>query len=429
MCQKTQAPVCVGATDRPMRLAAGPVLVSALLLVQSALAHDWPQFLGPARNGVYSDSDVAKAWPSAGPRVLWKRQVGEGYASPVVAGGRLIVFHRRGDREILDCLVATSGKLLWSRDYPTSYRDAYSTSYGPRATPTVAAGKVYTYGADGVLSALDLAEGDRLWQVETRKKFAADTGYFGFACSPLVDGSRLLVNVGGDGAGIVAFETSTGKVLWKATSDEASYSSPPLVANLGNERHGLFFTRSGLVDLDPADGRVRFRFRWRARIAASVNAATPLVAGDLVFISASYGTGAALLKIDRDKVKKVWSGDGILSNHYATSVHYRGLLFGFDGRQEYKPHLRCVEMKTGKVLWTENRYGGGSVTLVRDRLLVLGEDGEMVLARAASESFRPLARARILSATVRAYPALANGLLYVRNDDTLVCLDLCRKER
>jgi outer membrane protein assembly factor BamB len=158
----------------------------------------------------------------------------------------------------------------------------------------------------------------------------------------------------------VAFEAATGKVLWTATDDEASYSAP-VVATIGGLRHALFFTRNGLVDLDPASGKVRFQFRWRSRSHASVNAAAPLVIGNLVFLSASYETGAALLRIEGDKPTEVWTSDNALSNHYATSVHRDGFLYGYHGRQEFGQSLRCVELKTGKVLWTANAFGAGTV--------------------------------------------------------------------
>jgi outer membrane protein assembly factor BamB len=221
----------------------------------------------------------------------------------------------------------------------------------------------------------------------------------------------------------VAFEKDSGKVLWKATDDEASYSSPAM-ATIDGKRHAFFFTRSGLTDLDPENGTVRFQFPWRARADASVNAATPLVAGDLVFISASYQTGAALLKIKGSEVEKVWSSDDVLSNHYATSILYQGYLYGFDGRQEYRPRLRSVELKTGKVSWTKERFGAGTVTLAGDRLLILKESGDLLLAPATPGGFKVTAEAKVLPETVRAYPALASGRLYARSQDTLVCVDL-----
>ena len=188
----------------------------------------------------------------------------------------------------------------------------------------------------------------------------------------------------------------------------------------------MFLTRAGLVGLDPANGMVQFQRRWRARVAASVNAATPLVIGDLLFVSAQYGPGAAVMRVEGSTLTDLWSSDDVLSNHYATSVHLDGYLYGFHGRQEFGPSFRAVELRTGKVRWSQEQFRAGSVTLAGNRLLILREGGELVLAAASPDAFRPIARAQILPATVRAYPALADGFLYVRNENTLVCLDLRR---
>ena len=159
-------------------------------------------------------------------------------------------------------------------------------------------------------------------------------------------------------------------------------------------------------------------------MGASVNAATPLVVGDLIFLSASYGTGAALFQVDGDSLDRIWSSDDALSSHYASIVHHDGYLYGFHGRQEYGPSLRAVELRTGEVAWTVDGFQAGSVMLAGDRLLIVRETGELVVADAVPDEFRPLARAQVLPPVIRAYPALANGLLYVRNGDTLVCLSL-----
>ena len=218
-------------------------------------------------------------------------------------------------------------------------------------------------------------------------------------------------------------------MLWTATSDEASYSSP-VSATIAGRHFAIFLTRNGLVGLDPATGMVQFERRWRARLAASVNAASPIVVGNLIFVSAQYGPGAAVLRLDGAKLTDLWASDDILSSHYATSVVHDGILYGFHGRQEFNPSFRAVELRTGKVRWSEDRFHAGSVTLALDasgknaQLLILRETGELLLAPASPEAFRPSASVQVLPPTVRAYPALANGFLYVRNDNTLLCLDL-----
>lgn len=386
-----------------------------LLAIAAAPGQDWPQFLGPTRNGVYT-GPAGGAWP---PAVAWKKDMGAGFAAPVVAQGRVIVFQRLGNRETVECLDAKTGKRVWVYDYPTAYRDDFGFDEGPRGTPAVAGGKVYTFGAEGVLHCLDFATGKKLWSVETHQKFGVKKQFFGAACSPLVEGEGVVLNIGGSG-GVVAFHKDTGQVLWTATNDEAGYSAP-VAATIGGTRHVLSLTRAGLVDIDPANGKVRFQFPWRSRSQASVNAAAPLMVGEnLVLLSASYGTGAVLLEIPSKK--KVWSSDDVLSCHYSTPVFREGYLYGFHGRQEEGQSLRCVEAKTGKVAWKQDGFGAGTVTLAGDRLLVLRENGELVAAPAAREGFRPSGRARILSGVVRAYPAVAEGVLFARDEKTLVAV-------
>ncbi|MCW5980543.1 MAG: PQQ-like beta-propeller repeat protein [Bryobacteraceae bacterium] len=387
-----------------------------LLLAAGAAAQDWPQFLGPTRDGVY-------AGKLPGLKPAWKRDVGQGFSGPVAVGGKVMLFHRLADKETIECLDARTGRPVWTYGYPTEYRDDFGFDEGPRGTPAIADGRVYAFGAEGMLHCLDLASGKKRWSVDTRRKFGSAKGFFGAASSPLVEDGLVLLNVGGPkGAGVAAFDAETGETRWSATNDEAGYAAPVAVS-IGGMRHALFFTRNGLVDVDPAKGEVRWEFPWRSRSHASVNAAAPLVIGDLVFISASYGTGAALLKVGEGKPARVWASDEAMSNHYATSVHRDGVLYGYHGRQEFRPSLRAVEVKTGKVLWSVDGFGAGTVTLAGDQLVLLKENGELAIAAASPQAFRPAVKVQALPGTVRAYPALADGRLYARNEKTLVCLE------
>jgi outer membrane protein assembly factor BamB len=244
------------------------------------------------------------------------------------------------------------------------------------------------------------------------------------ACSPLLEGNAVILNIGGkQGAGIVAFDKDNGRVLWRATDAEASYSSP-VAASIGGRRYVFMFNREGLVTLSPSDGRVLSEFPWRPSIHASVNAATPLVIGDTIFVSTSYGRGAILLRFQESGHKKIWAGDDILSSHYATSVHHDGFLYGFDGRQEQGCVLRCVERDTGKIRWSEEGLGAGSVLVANGQLLILTERGELIQTPAKPQGFQPDGRAQILGFQVRAYPALAQGRFYARSKSQLVCVDL-----
>jgi len=398
-----------------------------LLATLLALAHahaDWPQFLGPNRDGSVAETNLALTWPKDGPAIVWKSKLGAGWSGPVVASNRVIVFHRQNDREVVECLNAATGARLWRNDYPATYRDDFGFDEGPRATPAIALGKVFTFGADGVLTCWNFSSGTNLWSIDTRQRFGSEKGFFGVACSPLVEGDAVILNIGGrDGAGVVAFDAASGNVLWKATAQEASYSSP-VGATIDGRRRVFVLGRGALVALDAASGDVRWEFPFRPRIQASVSAAVPLIVGDRVFISASYGARAALLRFDETRPEVVWSGDDILSNHYATSVYHDGFLYGFDGRQEQRCHLRCVEVTNGKVRWSEEHFGAGTLLRTGNRLLILTERGELMLARSTPEKFAVAARAQVLGSDVRAHPALSGGRLYARDKQNLVCVDL-----
>ena len=386
-------------------------------------AADWPQFLGPSRNAISAETGLAKSWPEKGPPVVWEHEVGEGFSVPVVAGGTLVLFHRVGDEEVVEALDAATGKPRVEVRLPTKYSDALGKGDGPRSTPLIAGGRVYTLGAEGMLHCLDLKDGKKVWERSLAEDYETRPRYFGVGTSPLIEGDLLLINVGAKAAGIVAFNKNTGKEVWKATDDEASYSSP-VAATIAGVRHVIFFTRTGLVDLDPKDGKGRFSKRWRARINASVNAATPLVIGDNIFLTASYGTGAVLLRVGKDGLEEVWKGDRSLSCHYNTPVHKDGYLYGIDGRQDTgTPSLRCVELKTGTVKWEKDRFGCASLILAGGQIIGLTEHGDLVLFEATPEGVpgevardgaegRPPCRAEI---------ALAEGRLYGRDGKRLVC--------
>ena len=265
----------------------GACVVSFVVIAGvSLIAQDWPQFLGPGRDGIYEGPALAREWMGESPREIWRRAVGEGFAGPVVAKGRVLLFHRVGEEEVLEAFMADTGEPVWRYAYPTTYRDDFGFDEGPRSSPVVDAGRVFTFGAQGQLHAVDLETGSGLWNIDTRAQFQFSKAFFGAAGTPLVEDGRVLANIGGqNGAGIDAFSASTGDVLWTSTNEEASYSSP-IVATFGGVRHAVFFTRDNVVALDPATGRVRFERSWRARIRASVNAATPLVVDEHLFISA-----------------------------------------------------------------------------------------------------------------------------------------------
>jgi outer membrane protein assembly factor BamB len=387
------------------------------------IAADWPQFLGPQRNCTSTETGLLQSWDGKGPPILWQKEVGEGYSAPVIAGDRLILFHRVGAEEIVECLHAASGKEMWKHFEATNYRDMLGKGDGPRSTPLIAGQRVYTLSPGGRLQCLKLTDGENVWQRELLRDFKVPPSYFGVATSPILEGDLVVVNVGGRDAGIVAFDKDSGKEVWKATQDGASYSSP-IAADIDGIRHLVFFTRQGIVSLDPANGNVRFSKRWRSRMDASVNAATPVVVGDRLFFTASYETGAILVRAKKDSLEEVWSNDRSLSCHFGTPIYHEGYLYGFDGRQESGTEFRCIEARTGKVQWSKEGFGCGSMILAEDNLIVLSEGGDLVLVECKGDKYREKARAAVLTGPCRAQMALANGRLYARDNSKLVCWNL-----
>jgi len=400
-----------------------PRLFLALLAV-SLLAADWPQFHGPNRDNQSAETGLNWNWPKDGPPVLWTLDAGQGWAGPVVAGERLVFFHRLDSEEVVACLDPATGKEKWKFTYRARYRDDFGFDEGPRATPCIAGGTVFTLGANGDLHALELATGKKLWARNLIADYEAGKGFFGIACSPMVAKGKLLVNVGGKGAGIVAFDPATGKELWKANNDAASYSSPSL-AEVGGKTLALFLTREGLVAIDPDSGKTIHSHPWRPRLNESVNAATPLAWKGDVFISVSYGAGAILLRPKGDALEELWSGDKSMSCQFNTPVRVGDHLYGSHGRVDAKNvDLRCVEWKTGAVKWSQPRFGSTTIIAVDGGLLGVTESGDVVRFEANAEKYVEKGRAAILGSPTRAAPALADGRLFARDGKRLVCVKL-----
>jgi outer membrane protein assembly factor BamB len=277
-----------------LRLNAVATLVAlGIAAVSASGLQDWPQMLGPTRDGVYAGPPLSDRWGPKGPRIVWKKTVGHGLSGPVVVGNRVLLFHRVGGREVIEALQASTGASEWRYDYATTYRDEFGFDDGPRAVPVVADGVVYTYGAEGQLHAVSVTDGRGLWHVDAMSAYQVPKNFFGAGGSPVVDDGRVITNIGGPKAGIVAFDAKTGRELWTSTNDGASYSSG-LMTTVAGRRLAVFLTRAGIVALAPATGEVVLQRPWRSRSSSSVNAASPLVIGDRLFISAEYGRGAAV---------------------------------------------------------------------------------------------------------------------------------------
>lgn len=367
-------------------------------------------------------------WPAAGPVTAWKVGVGNGFSGPVTAGDLVLLHHRREDREILEAFDRATGKSRWQAVQPTGYTDDFGFDDGPRGTPCIAGEWVYTFGAEGRLSAVRLMDGKPGWTVPLGKETRADKGFFGFACSPLVVSNRVIVQLGGeDGAGVVALDAASGKRLWKSTEDEAGYASP-VIGLFGGLPRIIVFNRAGVRVLDPSDGKVLAALPWRARQQASVNAATPLVGPDGIFVTSSYNTGAALLRwTPGGAIEPVWTNDDTLSAHISSPVRSGGWIYGFHGRQEQGAALHCIEASTGRLQWESPRTGVGSVLLAGQTLVVLLESGELIVAEASGTEWKPLCRAQILGSAVRAGPALDGEWFLARDRRQLVAVRLPRE--
>ncbi|MCB1098094.1 MAG: PQQ-like beta-propeller repeat protein [Verrucomicrobiae bacterium] len=406
------------------------VLVLHHLLSGTALA-DWPQMLGPHRDGKATVDGVAllDSFSEDGPKVAWKHKVGEGFAGPVVANGKVFIFHRDGNKATLDSLDALLGKVSWTFTYTTDYRDSFGFDGGPRSAPTVDGGQVFLYGAEGQLHCVDETTGKGQWSVDLVKEVDSAQGFFGRSSAPLVTGNVVIVCGGGEKNGkrsaVFAFDRKTGKLAWQAIDDEADYASPVL-GTFHNKPVVVCFLRTGLALIDPATGAELYTERFRSEIHASVNAASPVLLNDNgVFLSSCYGVGAGVWQVTPDlKAKSLWKRGDQLDCHYATPVAEDGYLYGFHGRQESGTELRCIRASDGEVQWKTARMPAGSLLIADEKLLVLTEKGELIIAPLSPKQFMPVTRGQVLAAETRALPACSGGFFYCRDRRQLVCIDL-----
>jgi outer membrane protein assembly factor BamB len=426
---------------------------------------DWGTFLGPSGTGSSSLAGIASPWEAGGPRVVWQAAIGEGYCAPAVAGGRAFLFDRVANRLRLRAVEAETGRPLWEAGREVVYTDSFGYDGGPRAQPVVAGHRVLTFGPDGRLECRAIIDGSLLWEVDTSATYHVVQNFFGVGTAPLVVGplrvgaeerTLVVVQVGGsrEGAnpaaperldlvkgldsGLVAFDIVSGAEVWRATNQLASYSVPVL-ATIGGRSLILAWMRDELVAVEPATGKLLDRFRWRSDELFSVVAASPVVSGDQVLLSECYGPGSVLLALENDSFREVRRDKPgarprqALKTHWNTPVLRDGYVYGSSGRNAGDAQLVCVNWTTGVVGWSEGGLGRSSVTLVDDHLLILGEYGDLVLARATPEKYEEVSRVRPLDAASGrellappcwAAPVIARGLVFVRGTGRVVCLDL-----
>jgi len=391
-------------------------------------ADDWPQILGPSRNGVAENEKIADSFPGTGPKMIWEFKVGSGFAGPSVRDGVAYFFHRIDDEEILEARNAKTGDRKWKVGFPSDFSASFSSDNGPRCVPLATKSRIYVFGAGGGLYCVDAKTGNKIWERQTYKEFKAQDGFFGAGSTPLLEKNLLIVNVGSrDGAGIVAFDSQTGKTKWKSTDNQASYSSP-VAATVDGTRHVVVVTRYNTVSLDPKDGAVRFSFPFGKR-GPTVNGANPVILGDKLFLTASYGIGSLYRRITDTSAEEIWTDVDGIASQYSTFAPSNGMLFGLDGRQDNGPGtsaLVCLDPKTQKEKWRKTGFDYGSVILADGKLIILTNTGKLILVKASPDSYQELGRATVLSSTSSGYrlPALSNGRLYIRDDSTLKCIRL-----
>jgi outer membrane protein assembly factor BamB len=413
-----------------------PSLAVVLLTPFCALAGEWPQWLGPTRDGV--STEKVAPWKAA-PDVAWRHKVGEGHSSPVVAGGKLFLHTRRAQpdkqkvfEEVLAAYDAKSGDLLWEKACGDTSNFSSLFGNGPRSTPCVDADRVYSLGVTGLLTCFDVEKGKQLWQKDVLKEFGAKNLFFGVSTSPLIVGDLLLVNVGGkDGASIVAFNKSNGDVAWKKLDDPASYSSPFLSGD-GKERQAVFLTDKGLESLRPKDGELLWQYPFPDGMNES--ATTPVRVGDLV-VASTIMSGSVALKLEtkdgKPVVKEAWKNPD-LTCYFSTPmpVGKEHLYMVTGTATPFNPQatLHCVEASSGKVLWSKPKLGKYHACIIRtanDKLLVLADGGDLLLLEPDPKEYKELAKAKVCGETW-AHPALSNGRLYLRDAKELICLDLAK---
>jgi outer membrane protein assembly factor BamB len=404
-------------------LCAAALFALVVINVGAVAIDDWPQWRGRNRDGIASEKGLLKAWPQGGPPLAWRANgLGDGYSSFSVVGGKLYTLGARGGTEYVMAFDEATGKKVW--EVANGRRFGNDQGDGPRGTPTISGGNVYAYGASGDLSALDAASGKILWKVNVLEKFGGSNITWGLSESPLVLQDRIIVSAGGRGSSVVALSRKDGSVLWQAGDDEPGYSSAILHEFEGVPQAIVFNARGGLA-VDARTGRRLWTYNRASNPTANV--ATPIARGNRVFFSSDYGTGGGLVELAA-------SGQNItarevyftreMRNHHASSVLIGEHLYGFSSNI-----LTAMQFNTGQVAWRDRSVGKGSVIFADDRLYLFSEQGVVGLAEANSAGYREHGRFQLQTGArpTWAHPVVANGKLFLRDQDTLYAYDVRAK--
>ena len=395
-----------------------PVLLAAAFA--SFGAAEWTQWRGPERDGKSTETGLLAEWPDGGPKLLWKvDSVGEGFASYSIAGGKLFTQGQKDGRQYLIALDAKTGETSWELRHGETYGNRRGN--GPRGTPTIDGERIYALGADGNLVCASVSTGQKIWEVNLLAKFGGSNINWGLSESPLIDHGRVIVNAGGRGASVVALNKNDGSVIWKSESDEAGYSSA-VIAEVGGIKMYVMLTGEAAIGLRADTGELLWRYTPVSNRTANV--ATPIVHGDLVFVSTDYGTGCALLRLKPVdggiEAEEVYFNRD-MRNHYSSSVLVDGYLYGFSSRI-----LTCMKLETGEVMWVDRSVGKGQVLYADGRLYLLSEDGVVGMAEATPEGYKEISRFEIGRGNYPTWtlPVISGGVLYLRDQDLLYAYDV-----
>lgn len=383
----------------------------------------WTNFRGPARDGRYDEIPILTNWPASGPPLLWKQPIGGGYASFVVAEGMAFTIEQRRSQEIVAAYDVETGRELWTHGWDAEFRESMGGD-GPRATPTWEAGRLWALGAQGDLICLDSKSGKVQWSKNILKDNGATNLQWGMSGSPLIVDDKVVVLPGGRaGKSVVAYNKVTGAPVWRSLNDTQAYVSPMLVT-LAGKRQILMVSSNRVVGLAPEDGTLLWESSWNTDMG--INVSQPIVVdANRFFISSGYGKGAALVEItasgDALSARKVWENTS-MKNKFNPSVLYEGNAYGLD-----EGILTCVDVKTGERRWKGGRYGFGQVLLASGHLIVITEEGELVLVKASPDKHTEVARFPAIEGKTWNNPALAGGRLLVRNQTQMACFDVSGK--
>ncbi len=413
-------------------------LLSGVVLLSSALAADWPQWQGPDRNAISKETGLLQEWPKEGPPLVWKiTGLGGGDSAPSVADGRIFGMGNRGGDEIVWARSEADGQELWvTRLGPAFHQQASQGKEGPGCTPTVDGDRLYVEGLGGNVACLQVKDGKQIWQRQMTEDFGGSVPSWSYRESPLVDGGKVICTPGGEGATLVALDKLTGQTIWKSQvpgNPRAAYASP-IAIELEGQRQYVQMTRNALVGVAAADGKFLWEYK-RAANGPGINCSTPLYHDGVVFAASAYGAGGGAVKLSREadggiKAVEVYFSKK-MQNHHGGMILFNGGLYGANGGNG-GGDLVCLDFATGKVLWDERDDGQrrapkGSVALADGRLYYRTENGPMLLIEPSQKEY--LERGRFEQPDrsrlpAWSHPVIANGKLYLRDQDVLLCYDV-----